>query len=60
MANIEIHDFSARLKRIEASLDNPLSPPNVDLLRQFEKSLFSEGIGLARITKYLVMLKQLA
>jgi integrase/recombinase XerD len=60
MAKIEIHDFSARLGRVEASLENPLSPHNVDLIRQFEKSLFSEGIGLARITKYLGMLKQLA
>jgi len=60
MANIEIHDFSARLKRVEASLHNPLSPHNVELLQQFEKSLFSDRIGLARITKYLGMLKRLA
>ncbi len=60
MVSIEIHDFSTRLKRVEESLKKPLSEHNVDLLQKFEKALFSEGIGLARITKYLGMLKRLA
>jgi len=57
---IDIHGFERRLERAERGLHNPLSERNVELIKRFERVLFSSGIGSARVAHYLNTLRKLA
>jgi site-specific recombinase XerD/ribosomal protein L40E len=59
---LDIHDFDERLHDAEQKIDaqNPISARNAQLIRQFEQYCFSEGLGKARVVKYLQSLKKLA
>ncbi len=59
---IDIHGYRSQLLITEKKIGlarNPLSGRNVELIRQFERQLLSEGLSDARIVKYLRMLKRL-
>ncbi|MEM1995115.1 MAG: hypothetical protein QXW32_06595 [Nitrososphaerales archaeon] len=60
---IDIHGFDVRLERAEKKLHNPLSVRNVELVKEFEKLLFSEGqciwqTGSKRLRRYGRNLRQ--
>ncbi|MEM2883692.1 MAG: site-specific integrase [Nitrososphaerales archaeon] len=59
MDKIDIHGFDVRLERAEKKLHNPLSARNVELVKEFEKSLFSEGLSAVRVEKYVNTLGKL-
>jgi len=56
---IDIHDSRARLLRAERRLHNPLSRRNWELIKRFESSLFSEGLSVRRVEKYLDTLRKI-
>lgn len=56
---IDIHDFAGRLERAELRLHNPLSEKNKELILDFEKALFTEGLTKIRITKYVETLRRI-
>jgi site-specific recombinase XerD/ribosomal protein L40E len=57
---IDIHNSAKRLLKAEAILHNPLNKKNIALILEFEKALFSEGLGKTRIAKYVMTMKALA
>ncbi|MEM3531153.1 MAG: site-specific integrase [Nitrososphaerales archaeon] len=56
---IDIHGFEVRLERAERKLHNPLSRMNTELVKNFEKALFSEGLSLVRVEKYVNTLRKI-
>lgn len=57
---IDIHNFKLRLSRAEAALQNAdIEKADKDLIYDFENQLFADGLGIARIAKYLASLKAL-
>lgn len=59
---LDVHSFDERLHDAEQKIDaqNPISARNALLIRRFEQYCFSEGLGKARVVKYLQSLKKLA
>lgn len=56
----DIHNFKRRLDRAEAALQLADIPrADKDLIYEFENQMFADGLGIARITKYLASLKAL-
>jgi integrase len=57
---IDIHNFKRRLSHAEAALQLADIPRgDKDLIYDFENQMFADGLGIARITKYLASLKAL-
>lgn len=58
---IDIHNFKQRLSRVEAALQLANNIPRLDkdLICDFENQMFADGLGIARIAKYLTELKGL-
>jgi len=56
---MSIHDYDQRLKRVEKSLKT-LSKRNFELISNFENYLFSMGISVPRVVKYIYMVKNIA
>lgn len=57
---IDIHNFKRRLHRAEAALQLADIPrADKDLIYDFENQMFADGLGTARIAKYLASLKAL-
>jgi len=54
----DIYGHEHLLKCAEMCLHNPLSKRNVELIRLFERGLFSEGLSAARVKKYLDHLRK--
>lgn len=60
MSKIDIHNFKRRLSRVEAALQGGNIPrADKDIIYEFENQLFADGLGNARIAKYLQSLKRL-
>lgn len=60
MSKIDIHDFKRRLSSVEAALQLANIPrADKDHIYDFECQMFADGLGLARITKYLTTLRAL-
>jgi integrase/recombinase XerD len=58
MAKIDIHNFKRRLSRVEAALQRANIPrEDKDLIYEFENQMFADGLGIARIAKYLASIK---
>jgi len=58
MRRIDIHNYETKLARAERELlHNPLSQRNAELIRQFERVLFSEGLTAARVDTYVRALR---
>ena len=62
MEQLDIHNFSQRLKRAELNLEgsNPVSRRNADLILKFARHCATLGLGKPRITKYLGHLRLVA
>jgi integrase/recombinase XerD len=58
---IDIHNFKRRLSCVEASLQLAENIPRFDkdIIYDFENQMFADGLGIARISKYLTELKGL-
>jgi integrase len=57
---IDIHNFKRRLSRASAALQVADIPrADKDLIYDFENQMFADGLGIARIAKYLASLKAL-
>jgi integrase/recombinase XerD len=60
MSKIDIHNMKLRLSRAEAALQLADIPrEDKDLIYDFENQMFADGLGIARIAKYLASLKAL-
>lgn len=60
MAKIDIHNMKLRLSRAEAALQRAdINQVDKDLIYDFENQMFADGLGIARIAKYLASLKAL-
>jgi integrase/recombinase XerD len=60
MSKIDIHNFKRRLSRASAALQRADIPRvDKDLIYDFENQMFADGLGIARIAKYLTELKGL-
>ena len=59
MVRIDIHGSEDRLERAERRLHNPVSARNLELIHAFERALFSEGLSVRRIEKYLDTVRRL-
>lgn len=60
MSKIDIHNFKRRLSRAEAALQLADIPrADKDLIYDFTNQMFADGLGTARIAKYLTELKAL-
>lgn len=60
MSKIDIHNFKRRLSRAEAALQKAdINQVDKDLIYDFENQMFADGLGIARIAKYLASLKAL-
>lgn len=60
MSKIDIHNMKLRLSRAEAALQLANIPrEDKDLIYDFENQMFADGLGIARIAKYLASLKAL-
>lgn len=60
MAKIDIHNMKLRLARAETALQRADIPrADKDLIYDFENQMFADGLGIARIAKYLASLKAL-
>lgn len=60
MSKIDIHNFKRRLSRASAALQLADIPrADKDLIYDFENQMFADGLGIARIAKYLASLKAL-
>ena len=57
---IDIYDVRERLERCERRLHNPISERNSELIRGFERKLFSEGLSVARVEIYVEKLRVIA
>lgn len=57
---IDIHNFKRRLSRASAALQlADIAQVDKDLIYDFENQMFADGLGIARISKYLASLKAL-
>lgn len=57
---IDIHNMKLRLSRAETALQRADIPrADKDLIYDFENQMFADGLGIARIAKYLASLKAL-
>ena len=57
---IDIHNMKLRLSRASAALQRADIPrADKDLIYDFENQMFADGLGIARIAKYLASLKAL-
>lgn len=60
MPKVDIHDFGRRLDLIEAALARKKLPRgDRRLVRQFRDQCFADGLGTARVTKYMQTLKRM-
>jgi hypothetical protein len=60
MSKIDIHNMKRRLSLVEAALQLANIPrEDKDLIYDFENQMFADGLGIARIAKYLQSLKVL-
>jgi integrase len=60
MSKIDIHNMKLRLSRAEAALQRAdINQVDKDLIYDFENQMFADGLGIARIAKYLASLKAL-
>jgi integrase/recombinase XerD len=60
MSKIDIHNFKRRLERVELSLGKMDLPGNdLQLIQQYRDRCFADGLGIARVTKYMQALKGL-
>ncbi len=59
--DIDIHNYDQKLNSIKKSIEkSEISKKNKELITDFENNCFSEGIGKAKITRYLYDLKKIA
>jgi integrase len=57
---IDIHNFKRRLERVELSLGKMDLPGNdLQIIQEYRDRCFADGLGIARVTKYLQALKGL-
>lgn len=60
MPKIDIHNFKRRLERVELSLGKMDLPGNDhQLIQEYRDRCFADGLGIARVVKYLQALKGL-
>lgn len=58
MSKIDIHNMKRRLSLVEAALQLANIPrKDKDLIYDFENQMFADGLGIARIAKYLASIK---
>jgi integrase len=60
MSKIDIHNFKRRLSLVESRIQRGnISRKEKDKIYDFENWLFAQGLGIARITKYMQSIKRL-
>lgn len=60
MSKIDIHNFKRRLERVDLSLGKMDLPGNdLQLIQEYRDRCFADGLGIARVTKYMQALKGL-